>query len=132
MCSSSKAPRTSPSSETHLVELIGTFPAEVMLAGQNDHGFAEDLLTEGTDEMFVQHRDGWASLCSSTATAASVLLAGHFHCCANLPRILFAGKIHITVDSQATNSSLSFPALNRPITSSKLLRFKLSFSGALF
>lgn len=64
--------------KTHLVELVGTFPAEIMLTGKNDHRLVEDFLTDGTDEMFVQHRDCWTSLRSVTAaaTSTSVLMDG--------------------------------------------------------
>lgn len=39
---------------TDLVQLIGTLPAEVVLTGQDDHRFAEELQTDGTDQLFLQ------------------------------------------------------------------------------
>ena len=52
-----KTTKMSHGSETHLVELACTFPAEIMLTGQNDHRLVEDLLTKRTDEVLLQPLD---------------------------------------------------------------------------
>lgn len=41
---------------THLVELVGTLPAQVMLAGQDDDGLLKQLQADGADQLLLQRR----------------------------------------------------------------------------
>lgn len=38
----------------HLKDVVGTLPAQVVLTWQDDHRLAEDLQTDGTDELLLQ------------------------------------------------------------------------------
>lgn len=40
--------------DTHLVELVGTLAAQVVLARQDDHGLGEHLQADGADELPLQ------------------------------------------------------------------------------
>lgn len=39
---------------THLVELVRTLPAQVVLAGQDDDGLLEQLHADGADQLLLQ------------------------------------------------------------------------------
>lgn len=42
------------SKQTYLEDVAGTFPAQVVLAGENDHGLCEHLQADGTDQLLFQ------------------------------------------------------------------------------
>lgn len=54
-----------------LVELVGTLPAEVVLAGQDHHRFVEELQADGTDQLFLQRCQRRLTVCSPTALQAA-------------------------------------------------------------
>ena len=43
-----------PPEETYLENVAGTFPTEVVLAGQDDHGLGEHLQADGADQLLLQ------------------------------------------------------------------------------
>lgn len=57
--------------EAHLIELVCTLSAQVVLAWQDDHGLVEDLHADGTHQLFLQRCQRCVSLCSLAALEAA-------------------------------------------------------------
>lgn len=53
----------------HLEDVVGTLAAEVVLAGQDDHGFGEHLQADRADQLLLQVLHGRSSTGTGTRTA---------------------------------------------------------------
>ena len=55
--------------QSHLEDVAGAFAADVVLAGQDDHGFGEQLQADGADQLLLQVLHGGSSAGAGPRTA---------------------------------------------------------------
>lgn len=61
---------------THLVELVGTLPAQVVLAGQDDDRLLKELEADGANQLLLQRRQVRRGLHLLGSVTQEVIVSG--------------------------------------------------------